>query len=103
MSKPLKRHAELEALFGSDFLPISKSAPKAEAKPTAEPKAAVMETFGRTASAPASRLEAGLSEDPTDTAGLYVASVDVNPHLPSSPVGCSRRVPIDYASRRVKQ
>ena len=43
----------------------------------AEPKAAVMETFGRTGAAPANRLEAGLSEDPTDTAGQYVASVDV--------------------------
>ncbi|HEX7900759.1 MAG TPA: uracil-DNA glycosylase [Planctomycetota bacterium] len=31
MSKPLKRHAELEALFGSDFLPISKSAPPSSA------------------------------------------------------------------------
>jgi uracil-DNA glycosylase family 4 len=29
VSKPLKRHAELEALFGSDFLPISKSLPSA--------------------------------------------------------------------------
>lgn len=28
MNKPLKRHAEMEALFGSDFLPLSKSAPK---------------------------------------------------------------------------
>jgi type IV pilus assembly protein PilA len=43
----------------------------------AGPKAAVMETFGRTAAAPANRLEAGLPEDPTDTAGQYVASVDV--------------------------
>ena len=42
-----------------------------------EPKAAVMETFGRTGAAPANRLEAGLSEDPTDSVGLYVASVDV--------------------------
>lgn len=29
MSKPLKKHAEMEALFGADFLPLSKSAPKA--------------------------------------------------------------------------
>jgi type IV pilus assembly protein PilA len=41
------------------------------------PKAAVMEIFGRTGAAPADRLEAGLSADPTDTAGLYVDSVDV--------------------------
>jgi uncharacterized membrane protein YhaH (DUF805 family)/Tfp pilus assembly major pilin PilA len=40
-------------------------------------KAGVMEAYGRTGAAPADRLEAGLSSDPTDTAGLYVDSVDV--------------------------
>jgi type IV pilus assembly protein PilA len=41
------------------------------------PKAAVMEVFSRTRAAPANRLEAGLSAEPTDSGGLYVESVDV--------------------------
>jgi type IV pilus assembly protein PilA len=40
-------------------------------------KVDVVEAYRRTGAAPADRLEAGLSEDPTDTAGQYVASVDV--------------------------
>ena len=43
----------------------------------AAPKAAVMQAFGRTGAAPANRLEAGLSAEPTDTVGKYVASIDV--------------------------
>jgi uncharacterized membrane protein YhaH (DUF805 family)/Tfp pilus assembly major pilin PilA len=41
------------------------------------PKAAVMQAFGRTGAAPANRLEAGLTADPTDTVGKYVHSIDV--------------------------
>jgi uracil-DNA glycosylase len=37
VSKPLKRHAELETLFGSDFLPISKSAPPSSTSSVAAP------------------------------------------------------------------
>ena len=40
-------------------------------------KADVMEAYGRTGAAPADRLAAGLSADPTDTSGLYVDSIDV--------------------------
>jgi type IV pilus assembly protein PilA len=40
-------------------------------------KVAVADAFERTGAAPVDRLEAGLSADPTDTAGLYVDSVDV--------------------------
>jgi DNA polymerase len=43
MTRPLKRHVEMESLFGADFLPISKKgrtaapAPKPAAKPAASP------------------------------------------------------------------
>ena len=37
MNKALRRHAELETLFGADFLPLSKSAPKAPARRTRPP------------------------------------------------------------------
>jgi type IV pilus assembly protein PilA len=40
-------------------------------------KAAVAETYLRTGTAPANRLEAGLSADPKDSAGQYVDSVNV--------------------------
>jgi type IV pilus assembly protein PilA len=40
-------------------------------------KAAVAEAFGNTGSAPADRVAAGMSADPTDTSGPYVESVDV--------------------------
>jgi uncharacterized membrane protein YhaH (DUF805 family) len=43
----------------------------------AGPKAAVVETFGRYETAPADRVDAGLSADATDTAGQYVDGVDV--------------------------
>jgi type IV pilus assembly protein PilA len=43
----------------------------------AGPKAAVADAFARTGSAPADRTDAGLPADATDTAGQYVASVDV--------------------------
>jgi uncharacterized membrane protein YhaH (DUF805 family) len=43
----------------------------------AGPKAAVAETFRRTGAAPANRLDAGLSANRTDTAGLYVDGVDI--------------------------
>jgi uncharacterized membrane protein YhaH (DUF805 family)/Tfp pilus assembly major pilin PilA len=42
------------------------------------PKAAVADVFRRTGAAPADRLDAGLSEDATDTSGAYVASVDIS-------------------------
>ncbi len=44
----------------------------------AEARAAVEDAFARTGSAPADRLAAGLSAAATDSAGLYVASVDVD-------------------------
>ena len=40
-------------------------------------KVAVAEAFERTGAAPADRIEAGLSADPSDTAGVYVDSIDV--------------------------
>ena len=40
-------------------------------------KADVMDAYGRAGSVPEDRLGAGLSADPTDTAGLYVESADV--------------------------
>jgi Tfp pilus assembly major pilin PilA/uncharacterized membrane protein YhaH (DUF805 family) len=43
----------------------------------AEPRAAVAETYLRMGSAPGDRLAAGLSAAATDTAGQYVAGVDV--------------------------
>lgn len=43
----------------------------------AAPKVAVVETFQRYRTPPADRADAGLSADATDTAGLYVDSVDV--------------------------
>jgi type IV pilus assembly protein PilA len=43
----------------------------------AGPKAAVVETFERYETAPADRVDAGLSADATDTAGQYVDGVDV--------------------------
>jgi uncharacterized membrane protein YhaH (DUF805 family)/Tfp pilus assembly protein PilE len=43
----------------------------------AEPRAAVAETYLRTRAAPGDRLAAGLSAAATDTAGQYVAGVDV--------------------------
>jgi type IV pilus assembly protein PilA len=43
----------------------------------AAPKAAIVEAFDRTGAAPADRPGAGLSDDPADTAGRYVASIDV--------------------------
>jgi Tfp pilus assembly major pilin PilA/uncharacterized membrane protein YhaH (DUF805 family) len=43
----------------------------------AEPRAAVAETYLRTRSAPGDRLAAGLSAAATDSAGQYVASIDV--------------------------
>jgi Tfp pilus assembly major pilin PilA/uncharacterized membrane protein YhaH (DUF805 family) len=43
----------------------------------AEPRAAVAETYLRTRAAPEDRLAAGLSPAATDTAGQYVAGVDV--------------------------
>ena len=42
-----------------------------------EPKAAVANVFARTGSPPRDRLEAGLPEGATETAGSYVTSVDV--------------------------
>jgi uncharacterized membrane protein YhaH (DUF805 family) len=43
----------------------------------AGPKAAVMDAFERTGAAPARRADAGLPADPTDTSGMYVASIDL--------------------------
>jgi len=43
----------------------------------AQAKAAVSETFASTGSAPANRLEAGLSANPTDTTGNYVSQLDI--------------------------
>ncbi len=47
MSRPLKKHAELEALFGADFLPLSKS-PKRAAPPArpARPKGPDISAWG---------------------------------------------------------
>jgi type IV pilus assembly protein PilA len=44
----------------------------------AEPKAAVQNAFRRTRSAPADRIDAGMSAAPEDTYGMYVASLDVS-------------------------
>jgi uncharacterized membrane protein YhaH (DUF805 family)/Tfp pilus assembly major pilin PilA len=41
-------------------------------------KAAVADSFERTGAAPADRLAAGMSREGTDSAGVYVASVDVD-------------------------
>jgi len=41
-------------------------------------KAAVADSFERTGAAPADRLAAGMSREATDSAGVYVASVDVD-------------------------
>ncbi|HET7608910.1 MAG TPA: pilin [Gammaproteobacteria bacterium] len=40
-------------------------------------KSEVAQAYGRTGAAPADRVEAGLSADPADSAGMYVDSVDV--------------------------
>jgi uncharacterized membrane protein YhaH (DUF805 family) len=40
-------------------------------------KVAVADAYGRTGVAPADRVDAGLSDDATDTSGRYVASVDI--------------------------
>ena len=51
MTRPLKRHVEMEQLFGADFLPISKKGRRAEApaapapKPTPASKPAAASTF----------------------------------------------------------
>ncbi|HLF94969.1 MAG TPA: hypothetical protein VJB14_15990, partial [Planctomycetota bacterium] len=37
MKKPLKKHLEMEALFGADFLPISRKGRSAAAPPQAAP------------------------------------------------------------------
>jgi DNA polymerase len=50
MTRPLKRHVEMESLFGADFLPISKKAKAAPPAPQPAPAAAP-----RTAAAPAKK------------------------------------------------
>ena len=53
----------------------------------------IVETFLQTGQAPANRLEAGLSADPTDTQGNYVSSVDI----------INGRIEITYGNRASKQ
>jgi DNA polymerase len=55
MKRPLKRHVEMESLFGADFLPVSK---KALAKPASPPPAAVRTAKGAPAS-PAPKPRSG--------------------------------------------